>query len=84
MVNKAQRYAIGAGNGFNKYAAGAKRYGAAGRSMPTVGPVDKSGYRERDTRIAARKQALLKEMQAKAGGRYASPEALRPRVRKAY
>lgn len=83
MNGKPQRYAIGAGNGFNKYAAGAKRYGAAGRSMPTVGPVSKAGYRERDARIAARKQALLKQMQAKAGGKYASPDAIRPRVRKA-
>lgn len=67
--------------GFNKYAAGAKRYGMSGRSMPTMGPVNKSGYRERDNRHAARRNAMLKMMQAEQAGQYGSP-AMRPRVRK--
>jgi len=44
-------------DGFNKYAAGVKHYGA-GRPMPTVGPVDKLGYRERDAKKRVQAAAL--------------------------
>lgn len=51
-----------AGGGFNAYAAGAKHYGS-GRSMPTVGKiVNKAGYKERDVKAAARRNALLRRM----------------------
>ena len=51
-----------AGGGFNAYAAGAKHYGA-GRSMPTVGKIaNKSGYKERDVKASARRDALLRRM----------------------
>ncbi len=51
-----------AGGGFNAYAAGKKHYGS-GRPMPTVGKVmDKSGYKERDVKAAARRNALLKKI----------------------
>ena len=58
------RYATGT-SGFNKYAAGAKRYGPSGRSAPNVGPSDKTGYAMRDQRIAARKRALSLRAQGK-------------------
>lgn len=61
---------------FNPYAAGAKTYSAVS-SSPTMGPVDKTGYMERDRRRKARKQAVLAAMKAKAKGAYADPNALR-------
>lgn len=82
MMGNTPRYAVGSGSGFNSYGAGEKRYGASGRSMPTVGPVDKTGYRERDARLKARRQALLSQMQAQLGGQHMSPDALRSNVRK--
>lgn len=51
------------GGGFNPLAAGVKRYGG-GRSMPTIGPVDPLGYRERDAQTQARRNAILKQLQA--------------------
>jgi hypothetical protein len=51
-----------AGGGFNAYAAGAKHYGT-GRSMPTVGKIaNKSGYKERDVKASARRNALMRRM----------------------
>lgn len=61
---------------FNPYAAGAKTYGAVG-SSPTMGPVDKSGYAQRDRRLAARRNAVLQRMQSMNKGAYAAPDALR-------
>lgn len=43
------------------YATGNKVYGA-GRPMPTIGPVDKSGYRERDAKQMIWKNALARRM----------------------
>ena len=52
-----------AGGGFNPYAAGKKHYGS-GRPMPTVGKVtDKGGYKQRDVKAAARRDALLRRIQ---------------------
>lgn len=51
------------GEGFQKYAAGSKTYGG-GRPMPTIGPVDKMGYRERDRKYAARKNATGQHLNA--------------------
>ena len=48
---------------FNAYAAGNKVYGA-GRSFPTMGPVDKLGYRERDAKTRLRRNAMLRRMKA--------------------
>ena len=51
-----------AGGGFNPYAAGKKHYGS-GRPMPTVGKVtDKGGYKKRDVKAAARRDALLRRL----------------------
>lgn len=58
------------------YLVGNKIYGS-GRSFPTMGPVDKLGYRERDAKSAARRGALLRQMKANAKGAYMSPDSLR-------
>ena len=50
------------GGGFNPYAAGKKHYGS-GRPMPTVGKVtDKGGYKKRDVKAAARRDALMRRL----------------------
>ena len=54
---------------FNPFAAGAKVYGGV-RYNPTMGPVDKTGYAERDRKL----QVKLK---AKRKGAYASSDAMR-------
>lgn len=61
---------------YNPYAAGDKIYGG-GRSFPTMGPVDPLGYRERDATTKARRDAVLRRMQAQNAGEYASPDVLR-------
>ena len=61
---------------YNPYAVGNKIYGG-GRSMPTVGPVDRTGYKERDLQAKARRQAILNRMQAYSKGQYGSANALR-------
>lgn len=61
---------------YNPYAVGGKIYGA-GRSFPTSGPVDKFGYRERDLKYKARRNALLRRMKAKQKGRLMSADAMR-------
>lgn len=61
---------------FNPYAAGAKIYSAVS-SSPTMGPVDKTGYAERDARIKARKAAVAAALKARSVGAYANPAALR-------
>jgi hypothetical protein len=61
---------------FNSYAAGRKQYGA-GRSMPTVGPVDKMGYRERDAKSRVKNQAILRRIKNMQNGNFNNPSALR-------
>lgn len=63
-------------DGFNKYAAGRKQYGG-GRSMPTVGPVDKKGYKIRDRQTQTRRNALLRRMKASDKKNYMSSDWLR-------
>lgn len=60
----------------NPYTVGKRVYGA-GRSFPTMGPVDKLGYRERDAKSKARRQAILRRMQARQGGKFGSADAQR-------
>lgn len=60
---------------FNSYSAGEKVYGS-GRSFPTMGAVDKTGYQERELKAKARKNAILKRMQATQNGNYMSSEYL--------
>lgn len=63
-------------SGINPYAVGDKIYGA-GRSFPTMGPVDPTGYRERDAKSSARRDAILRRMKAQQSGKFASADALR-------
>lgn len=58
------------------YQVGNRVYGG-GRSAPTVGPVDPTGYRERDLVTAARRSAILRRMKAQQSGNYASADAQR-------
>jgi hypothetical protein len=59
--------------GYNAYAAGSKVYNG-GSSAPNIGPVDKMGYRERDLKykVRQRQNAILRRMQARQKGDYAS------------
>lgn len=58
------------------YLVGNKVYGG-GRSFPTMGPVDKLGYMERDAKAAARRAVMLRQMKADLKGDFQSPDALR-------
>tara|TARA_R110000851_G_scaffold95050_1_gene206435 strand:+ start:441 stop:638 length:198 start_codon:yes stop_codon:yes gene_type:complete len=50
------------GGGFNSSFVGKKHYGS-GRSMPTVGKVtNKGGYKKRDVKAAARRDALMRRL----------------------
>lgn len=60
---------------YNAYAAGNKVFGG-GRSMPTIGAVDPSGYRERDLRIKARRNAVLRRLKSNKNKKYMSSEWL--------
>lgn len=62
---------------FNNYAAGNKVYGS-GRPNPTSGPVDKTGYAERDRLAANKRNAMLRRMKARQAGRYMSSDNLTP------
>lgn len=64
------------GGGYNRYGVGNKTYGS-GRSNPTVGPVDPLGYRERDAKSKARRDAILKRLRARLGQNYGSAAVLR-------
>jgi hypothetical protein len=61
---------------FNDFAAGAKVYGG-GRYNPTMGPVDKTGYAERDRKRNVRRNALLARLKANQKGAFASSNSLR-------
>lgn len=62
------------------YGVGKKLYGS-GRSNPTMGPVDKLGYRERDRKTKAKRNAMLRRLKAQQKGNYMSADYLRgPRV----
>ena len=65
--------------GFSNYAAGNKVYGG-GRPNPTSGPVDKSGYAERDRRAKAKRNAMLRRLKARQSGRYMSSDNLSPEI----
>ena len=81
-MNPFLEYLQGAGQNFQPYAAGNKRYGAAGRSAPNIGPVgDTQGYKERDLKKNAMRNAMLRRMQAMQGGNFFSSDFLDPRNR---
>lgn len=59
------------------YAVGNKVYGG-GRPMPNLGPTSSpEGYRARDARSRARRNALLRRMKSRQSGKFASADALR-------
>lgn len=58
------------------YSVGNRVYGG-GRAFPTMGPVDPSGYRERDLVSRARRDAISKRLKARQAGNYASADAQR-------
>lgn len=61
---------------FNPYSAGARVYGG-GRMNPTMGPVDKAGYAERDRARRAKLNALRAKTKAMSNKNYASPDFMR-------
>lgn len=69
------QYGMSKPDAYNPYVAGAKMYGA-GRSMPTLGPVDNTGYQERDMQARAKRQALLNQMQQQQQGNYMAANQL--------
>lgn len=73
-------YLQGAGQGFNKYAAGSKRYGG-GRDAPNIGPSDPTGYVQRDLIVKQKRNAMLRRLQAGQSSRFMSPEYLNPSAR---
>lgn len=64
------------GGGFNPFSAGDKVYGS-GMNSPTIGPVDPTGYRERDLRTRARRNAILRRLQAGQSQQFMSSDYLR-------
>lgn len=58
------------------YSVGNRVYGG-NRAFPTMGPVDRQGYRERDLVSRARRNAILRRLQASQAGDYASADAQR-------
>jgi hypothetical protein len=61
------------GKQYLPYAVGNKVYGG-GRSYPTSGPVDKTGYRERDLQLKARRNAMLRRLKALQKKNWRSPD----------
>lgn len=53
------------------FAVGPRIFGG-GRMFPTMGPVDKMGYRERDLKHKARRQAMLNRLKAQQSGNFMS------------
>lgn len=67
----------GRGQRFEDYAAGNKVYGG-GRSNPTSGPVDKTGYKERDAKAKTMRDAALRRLKSRRGKQYMSSANLTP------
>jgi hypothetical protein len=61
---------------FSPYAAGAKIYNSVS-SSPTRGAVDKTGYVQRDRKLAVRRNAVLAKMKAMQTGAYANSNVQR-------
>jgi hypothetical protein len=58
--------------GFNPYAAGAKIYGGS-RYNPTMGPVDPTGYAERDRMRKVRRNATQQMLRDRMGKGFGNP-----------
>jgi hypothetical protein len=61
---------------YEPYGVGDKIYGS-GRPHPTSGPVDKLGYRERDRKTKAKRNAMLRRLKAGNAKKYMNPDYLR-------
>jgi hypothetical protein len=62
---------------FNPLAAGRKQYGGGATYSPSMGAVDKSGYRAREQRNVVKRNAYTRWLQAKQSGDYNNPNAQR-------
>lgn len=60
---------------FNAYVAGNRVFNG-GSSAPTMGPVDPTGYRERDLKIKARRNAILRRMKSNSKGHFMNKDWL--------
>lgn len=79
MLMDDSRYRVGSatgGGGFNALSAGSKHYGP-GRNNPTMGPVDRTGYIDRDAALKARRNAILRRLQSQQSGQYLQPGSIR-------
>lgn len=76
MRRDSSGYQNNTSSGMNPYAVGNKVYGG-GRSMPSIGPNDPRGYRERDARYKARREAIERRIKARKQGRTMSSDNLR-------
>lgn len=63
--------------GMNPFAAGRKQYGGGTTYSPTMGQVDRSGYKDREMRNKAKRDAMLKYLQDRQSGSMASAAALK-------
>lgn len=65
---------------YNPYAAGSKLYGPEGRGFPTsgpIGPAGMAGYKKRDAKVQAQKQAINQRIKAAQSGQYMTPDYLK-------
>lgn len=61
------------GKQYLPYSAGNKIYGG-GRDAPNIGPVDPMGHRERDLKYQARRDAMLRRLEAIKNKNFASAD----------
>lgn len=73
------RYLQGSAQTFNPYGAGDKLYNNT-RTTPNLGPTaNREGYAERDRKAKAKREAMLRKMQAGQSGNYSSSAWMRRR-----
>lgn len=76
------RYLQGRRADFQPYGAGAKRYGPMANNAPqSGGGLNKTGYRERDLKKKAMRNAMLRRMKAGQRGRFMSSDWMNPEGR---
>lgn len=63
--------------GFNQFAAGRKRYGGGTTFSPTMGQVDREGYKDREMRNRAKVTAYQRWLKDKQAGKNASSNVLK-------
>lgn len=66
--------AIASGKQHLPYLVGNRVYGPGGRPFPNIGPSDPLGYKERDLKYKARRNALLRRLKAKQKGNFMSSD----------